>query len=111
MIENLPSNYKKLLIPILEKCFNHEIFNFLNDTKQLKQWLISIVDNLKNTNISDEKFKVYLKYTTEYDQKTNQDSFILNSKLFDILTDEHKDYYRLNKNIKNDHRVRWLGKE
>jgi hypothetical protein len=92
----------------VRECHHHKIFNYLEDTKQFKEWIKTILDNLTNDAGNEKLFLEYLKYTSEYDTKTNQDSFTLNSRLFKLLTKEHKDYYDLTKNIKNDHRIRWM---
>lgn len=92
-IENLSSTYRKNLLHIIEECSEHEIFNFLSDTIQFKEWIKVIVNNLKNETGNEESFLTYLRNTRMYDQKTNQDSFKLNSRLFNLLTEEHKSYY------------------
>ena len=52
--------------------------------------LSTVMNNKRNT---EPTFTEYLKFTADYDNRTDTDSYTLNSKLFDKLSDAHKHIY------------------
>lgn len=93
MIEILPNEYRKFLIPITDECVKHELFDIVSNTTQLKEWIIGINNHLKTEISQEHHFTNYLRYTAMYDKKTSQNSFILNSRLFNLLNTEDKRTY------------------
>ena len=98
MIENLPSQYRPILVPMLEKCVDHNIFKKYKLTHArptvLHEYFISMLEILKNsTPDTESSFVDYLKFTADYDNRTSVDSYVLNSKLFNLLTHTHQHIY------------------
>lgn len=94
MVESLSLQYYPKLIELLEQCVNHTVFKKYKRTDVLNGYFTSmlstVINNKRNT---EPTFTEYLKFTADYDNRTNTDSYILNSKLFDLLSDSHKNIY------------------
>jgi hypothetical protein len=94
MMENLPSQYRPILISMLEKCVDHSIFKKYKHTRVLHEYFISMLKILKNnTPDTESAFVDYLKFTADYDNRTGVDSYVLNSNLFNLLTHAHQHIY------------------
>ncbi len=94
MMENLPSQYRPILIQTLEKCVDHNIFKKYKLTRVLHEYFISMLEILKNnTRDTELAFVDYLKFTADYDNRTKVNSYVLNSKLFNLLTHAHQHIY------------------
>lgn len=94
MIENLPSQYRPILIPMLEKCVDHNIFKKYKLTRILHEYFISMLEIVKNnTQDTESAFVDYLEFTADYDNRTNVNSYVLNSKFFNLLTHTHQHIY------------------
>jgi hypothetical protein len=96
-IELIPDPYREKLSNLLEQCLTHNALkaDWEYAIMPLKDHLLAILDNLKNTKVtSDQEFKNYLKYSAIYDKKTKSDSFIGNKQFFDLLTPEHVRLYQ-----------------
>lgn len=93
--EILPQPYRDKLKNIIASVLNHKIFEQYQDTtKEFFEYLIALQASLDDNSLINLKlFDQYLKYTSDYDKRTNSDSFKLNSKLFDILNVEHAKTY------------------
>jgi hypothetical protein len=95
-VENIPNPYRQTLIPIIDNCYNHKIFNN-NDAglMVLKEYIGLIKTHLTNNDDGNISFfEHYLEETARYDRLTKSDSFVGNQKLFNLLTQEHVDRYR-----------------
>lgn len=94
MMENLPSQYRPILIQTLEKCVDHNIFKKHKLNQVLHEYFISMLEILKNnTQDTESAFVDYLKFTADYDNRTQVDSYVLNAKLFSLLTHTHQHIY------------------
>ena len=94
MMENLPSQYRPILILTLEKCVDHNIFKKYKFTRVLHEYFISMLKILKNnTQDTELAFVGYLKFTADYENRTGVNSYVLNSKLFNLLTHAHQHIY------------------
>ena len=94
MVETLPIEYRTQLIELLEQCVNHTVFKKYKRTDVLKGYFTSMLSTIRHTNQSTtEMFNRYLEFTANYDNRTNTNSYTLNSKLFDLLSNTHKNIY------------------
>ena len=94
MVESLSLQYYPQLIELLEQCVNHTVFKKYKRTDVLKGYFTSMLSTVMNNKRNTEPtFTEYLKFTADYDNRTDTDSYTLNSKLFDKLSDAHKHIY------------------
>jgi hypothetical protein len=94
MVESLSLQYYPQLIELLEQCVNHTVFKKYKRTDVLNGYFTSMLSTVMNNKRDTElAFTKYLKFTADYDNRTNTDSYTLNSKLFDLLSDTHKNIY------------------
>ena len=94
MVESLSLQYYPQLIELLEQCVNHTVFKKYKRTAVLKEFFVAMLATISNNKNNNELlFQEYLEFTADYDNRTNTDSYILNSKLFDLLSDAHKHIY------------------
>jgi hypothetical protein len=94
MVESIAEQYRPQLIELLEKCVSHPVFQKYPRTEVLKEFFIAMLASVRNIKTNNELlFAQYLKFTADYDNRTNTDSYVLNSKLFDLLSDSHKHIY------------------
>jgi organic radical activating enzyme len=94
VVENIPTPYRQMLIPIIDECYNHPIFDNTDSLQVLKEYIELLKTHLtSNTDGNSSLFTYYLEQTAEYDRRTKTDSFIGNQKLFSLLTQDHVDYY------------------
>lgn len=93
-VENIPDPYRTDLIKKLEMAKHHKLF----DTKKhqvLKNFVANMLNSLKEFSGSKtEQWRDYLRYTAEYDRKTNSNSFVGNQLLFEMLDSEDIEYYQ-----------------
>ena len=102
MVESLRSEYIGQLIPIIESAITHPFFK-QTDRPEIEvqlEYFKSMLSILKTTpNVSDKFFTDYLKFTADYDKRTETNSRILNSRLFDLLSPQdleiYDDYYKV----------------
>lgn len=94
MVETLLTQYRDSLIPILEEIIDHEFFkeykseSFLEFFKNLLQLIQSPQQH------PDKLFEDYLKFSADYDRRTGTDSFKLNSRLYTLLSNRHREIYQ-----------------
>jgi len=94
MVESLSAQYHPQLIELLEKCVAHPIFQKYQQTVVLREFFVAMLASVRNNKNNNEPlFAQYLKFTADYDNRTSTDSYTLNSKLFDLLSDSHKHIY------------------
>jgi hypothetical protein len=94
MVESLAEQYRTQLIELLEKCVDHPVFQKYSRTDVLHEFFVAMLASMRNNkNNTDLLFVQYLEFTADYDNRTGTDSFVLNSKLFDLLSDSHKHIY------------------
>lgn len=94
MVESLSSQYYPQLIALLEKCVSHSVFQKYKRTDVLREYFVAMLATIQaNTKDNERLFDQYLKFTADYDNRTGTDSYVLNSKLFDLLSDSHKHIY------------------
>jgi transcription termination factor NusB len=94
MVESLPSQYHPQLIELLEKCVSHSVFQKYKRTDVLREYFVAMLATVQaNKRHNESQFDQYLKFTADYDHRTGTNSYILNSKLFDLLSDSHKQTY------------------
>jgi hypothetical protein len=96
MVESLRSEYVNHLIPIIESAIAHPFFKQVNQPEievQL-EYFKSMLSILKTTpNVPDKIFIDYLRFTADYDKRTETSSRILNSRLFDLLSPRDLEIY------------------
>lgn len=95
MVERLSQQYYPELKAVLEQCIDHAIFKkYKTTTPLLYEYFVSMFDAINNnTQDNEQSFEHYLKFTADYDNRTNTNSYQLNSKLFDLLSDHHRNIY------------------
>lgn len=96
MIESLRSEYIGQLIPIIESAITHPFFKQTNqpETQVQLEYFKSMLSILKNTtDVSDKFFTDYLKFTADYDKRTETSSRMLNNRLFDLLSPQDLEIY------------------
>lgn len=96
MVESLRSEYVNHLIPVIESAIAHPFFKQTDKTEIAVQleYFKSMLSILKTmTSVPDKFFTDYLKFTADYDRRTETDSRILNSRLFDLLSPEDLELY------------------
>ena len=94
MVESLSLQYYPQLIALLEQCVNHTVFKKYKRTDVLKEFFVAMLATISNNKNNNELlFQKYLTFTADYDNRTNTNSYTLNSKLFDLLSDAHKTIY------------------
>ena len=99
-VEILPDAYKNQLIEILESSLRIDIVDNPKSAV-VNNFIRTTIEHLSNNPQSkddDRLFRKFLKFTAYYDKKTNQDSFLLNSKLFSLLDPEFENIYRTSYN-------------
>lgn len=90
-VTNLPMPYRSHAIKYLEHALTQP---FLHTQPALKLYIESIIKNLKLDKINDATaFTTYLKYTAEFDCRTQTDFSFYNKVLWDLLTPEDKQIY------------------
>lgn len=90
-VTNLPNPYKKHAIECLERILDHEL---LKSQLTLAHYIESIIQNLRLDNVKDpDIFLNYLKYTADFDCRTQTDFSFYNKLLWDLLTEEHRMIY------------------
>jgi transcription termination factor NusB len=94
MVESLPSQYRPQLIALLKECVSHSVFQKYKRTDVLREYFVAMLATVQADKKDNEsQFDQYLKFTADYDNRTGTDSYVLNSKLFDLLSDSHKHTY------------------
>jgi hypothetical protein len=94
MVESLSGQYRPQLIALLEKCVSHSVFQKYKRTDVLREYFVAMLATVQaNERHNESQFDQYLKFTADYDHRTGTNSYILNSKLFDLLSDSHKQTY------------------
>lgn len=94
-IKILPNEYKQNLKTYLTGINEHPIFS--NDKfsiqKHSKENIANFLDFCDSTTENLDMFQTYLKETAEWDVRTNQDMSVFNSRLWDCLSADDKNYY------------------
>ena len=102
MVEALPDQYRPPLIELLKQAVSHPLFQQYPSTviqlEYFKSMLLSL--QLPGTH-TDKLFGDYLKYSADYDRRTSTDSFKLNSRLYDLLSQEHRAIYMKHHSLVN----------
>lgn len=88
-VEALPEPYRSQVKTMIGRCLGHEIFARHLKMFPLKNYLENMHASLARP-IDPGLFTHYLKYTALYDHKTQSDIDQCNSRLFSILTPEHR---------------------
>ena len=91
-VQNLPVEYRKALVAILEYSMAHELFNNKIHS-QFYEYLKGVTEFLSSDNIVYDRFDDFLKQTAKDDQNTKANMATGNEKLYNILNDQHKQYY------------------
>lgn len=86
MVEVLPHRYWPHLKDMLGRCVNHNIFKKHSTDNALWSYFNNLMSAQSINN--DVLWNNYLKFSAEYDSRTNTNILTLNSKLFDLLTQE-----------------------
>ena len=94
MVETLPIEYRSQLMALLDQCVNHNVFKKYKQTDVLREYFSAMKNTMQHNKTDTETlFKKYLTFTADYDNRTNTNSYQLNSKLFDLLSDNHRNIY------------------
>lgn len=88
----IDSRYKPILIKYLESCLTHSIFNNGNDF--LKSFLQGEINGIEPNN----QFDTFLKFTANFDQRTSTQFEKHNSRLWEILSEQHQQTYNKYRN-------------
>jgi hypothetical protein len=94
MVESLRDEYRQQLITLLEKAITHPLFGdqsipVAQEVAVQLEYFKSTLNLLKTQPLeSAQLFLDYLKFTADYDKRTGTDSRVLNSQLFDLLSEE-----------------------
>lgn len=91
-IQNLPVEYRNNLLDIITQSIDHPLFeNTIHN--QFFEYLKGLSDFLASDNIVYNKFDEFLEQTAKDDVFTNKHMSTGNAKLYNILTDSHKQHY------------------
>jgi len=95
MVESLPLEYRPQLISILQTAVAHPFFTKYVTTKVQHEYFKSMLLLLQSTQVSPRSiFDDYLKFSADYDKRTGTNSFVLNSKLYGLLShNDQQTYY------------------
>ena len=94
MVESLPFEYRPQLTVLLAQCVDHNVFKKYKQTDVLRGYFSAMQASiLNNTTDTETLFTQYLEFTADYDNRTNTNSYQLNSKLFDLLSSTHQNIY------------------
>lgn len=95
MVESLPDRYRPYLIEILTQVIDHPVFKQYSTTQVQHEYFISMLDLMQSPAPQAEQcFIDYLKFSADYDKRTGTDSFVLNSRLYRLLTLADRQIYR-----------------
>lgn len=93
-VENVPDPYRGMLLESLVIADRHEIFGS-GKHQILKNFIVNMIQSLsRSSGKKTEQWRDYLRYTAEYDRKTNSDSFTGNRHLFEMLDQEDQTHYK-----------------
>jgi len=94
MVETLLTQYRDSLIPILEKIVDHAFFKEYKSESfhEFFKNLLQLIQHPQQH--SDKLFEDYLKFSADYDRRTGTDSFTLNSRLYELLSEQHREIYQ-----------------
>lgn len=94
MVESLPAQYRPQLIELLTKVIAHPLFQQYPTTEVQHEYFKSMLELMQSPpQATDTTFKDYLRFSADYDRRTTTDSFKLNARLYDLLTQEHREIY------------------
>ena len=94
MVETLPTRYRAPLVEILEQAVDHELFKRYPTTLIQHEYFKSMLDLMKQpTQRKEQLFIDYLKFSADYDKRTGTNSFVLNNRLYDLLTPADQQIY------------------
>jgi len=91
-IQNLPVEYRPQLLAVVEQAVSHKIFENPRHAS-LHEYLQGVIKFLVSDTVVHDKFVEFLKQTALDDHTTNMLMSVGNSKLYDILSDQHRQYY------------------
>jgi hypothetical protein len=85
-IQALPKKYRNILKATLTDCLNHAIFtDYPKDTGHIYNFLNSTIRELSVWEDNPQLWNLFLKFTAEFDRRTNTSFSQLNSRLYNIL--------------------------
>jgi len=94
MVETLPDRYRPQLIELLKQVVEHPLFKQYPTTQVQHEYFKSMLELMQQPAAIPEKtFTDYLKFSADYDKRTGTNSFVLNSRLYDLLTAEDQQTY------------------
>jgi hypothetical protein len=108
--EILPSPYRSSLKECIDQTLQHTIFKNYKKTKNFQEYLFSLSAILEENDqtVNLKLFDKFIQYTADYDKRTRNNSFELNSKLFSLLSEEHIDrYHEVYASSNPAERIRW----
>lgn len=91
-IEILPEKYRQDLISIFEKCIEHP-WSKHSQQDGFKFFLISSLEHLRQSSGDEALFQKFLKFTAEFDVRTQTSFKEFNSKLYNLLSSDHLEIY------------------
>jgi hypothetical protein len=109
-IQALPIAYRKNLNDILTKSLSHSIFkNKFAEASHIYAFINSTIQELATWPDNNKLWNNFLYYTAEFDSRTNTKFSELNSKLYNIMSDEDvKNFTDKLLNVKTDMPIRAL---
>lgn len=94
MVETLPDRYRAPLVELLEQVVDHELFKRYPTTLIQHEYFKSMLDLMKQPcQRKEQLFVDYLKFSADYDKRTGTNSFVLNKRLYDLLTPADQQIY------------------
>jgi hypothetical protein len=90
-LESIPDPYRPQLAHSLQQCVQHPL---VSGQSVLRSSLQSTIDQLREPVSDASLFLDYLKHTAEFDARTRTRFQDLNSRLYDLLTDDHRIVYQ-----------------
>lgn len=93
-VETLSPRYRSYLIDEISNQCEHPLFDS-GRHPVLKNFIDALLIALKTEKPhSENSFRTFLKYTAEFDKRTNTSFEISNNRLWQLLNDEHKNIYQ-----------------
>lgn len=90
-VQALPVKYRSHLKSLLKTCLNHPMFDdYPQTTIHLYNFIKSTIVELELWKDDEYLWNRYLKHTAEFDKRTNTQFNVLNSKLYNLLTNEDR---------------------
>jgi hypothetical protein len=92
-IENLPVKYRSALLSYIQSALAHPVINYAN-ALPMKIFLEGVESFLNSTVVVQDLFDNFLKFTADFDRRTNCEFEKFNSRFYQILSDVDQNTYK-----------------